>query len=473
MQTQRTPTRMSFNPLGRRQVEVAFDGGRISSDGGVVLLRETADAMALFPLLADCFRDHRDRSRIEHSVEELVAQRILALACGYEDLNDHDELREDPLFAVAVGKSDPTGTERPRQRDVGAPLAGHSTLNRIELAPEKLNPKRPDLKILHDGEAIERLFVDLFLDAHEEPPAEIVLDIDATDNPLHGNQEGKFFHGYYDEYCYLPLYVFCGSHLLAVKLQTADQGESKGGVPELQRIVAHIRERWPEVRILIRGDAAYCRDALMTWCEESVGIDYVVGFARNPRLLRQIEGELAQAVETCAATKKSARTFKDLRYQTENTWSRERRVVAKAEALPGKQNPRFIVTSLPVEMIDARTLYEDVYCARGDMENRIKEQQLGLFSDRTSAHTLRANQLRLWFSGLAYVLVDTLRRRALVGTELAKAQAWTLRDKLFKIGASVRVTVRRVWVSLSSAYPHAALFIRARDQLRASYPTVF
>jgi hypothetical protein len=454
-------------------VVAEFDAGRVSSDGGVLLLRETAEAMALFPQMAECFADHRDPSRVEHSVEELLTQRVLALACGYEDLNDHDTLRTDPLFAVAVGKRDPYGYRRARERDKGAPLASHSTLNRLELASAVLDEQRPDLKILHDSHALEDLLVDLFLDAHRYPPACIVLDVDATDNPLHGRQEGRFFHGYYDCYCYMPLYVFCGDHLLLAKLQTADGDEAAGALPELQRLVAHIRHRWPEVRILIRGDSSYCRDALMDWCENTDGVDYVVGIARNTRLVGMIESDLAEVRELAEASGEAVRRFVDLRYRTLESWSRERRVVAKAEHLPGKDNPRFVVTSLPGEASSARALYEDVYCARGDMENRIKEQQLGLFADRTSAHTMRSNQLRLWLSAFAYVLVDTFRRTALRGTKMARAQAWTLRNRLFKIGALVRVSVRRVKVSLSSAFPHQALFAKALTQLRASYPDVF
>jgi hypothetical protein len=464
---------LSFQPLGRRRVEAAFDAGRVSSDGGVLLLRETAEAMALFPLLAECFVDHRDPARVEHSVEEILAQRVLALACGYEDLNDHDTLRTDPLFAVAVGKRDPFGHGRARDRDKGTPLAGHSTLNRIELASATLDAQRPDLKVLHDPEALEDLLVDLFLDAHAEPPDTIILDVDATDNPLHGHQEGRFFHGYYDCYCYMPLYVFCGDHLLLAKLQTADGDEAKGALPEMQRLVAHIRHRWPDVRILIRGDAAYCRDALMDWCENTDGLDYLVGIARNSRLVGMIESDLAEVRALAEASGEAVRKFVELRYRTLDSWSRERRVVAKAEHLPGKANPRFVVTSLPIEDIAAKALYEDVYCARGDMENRIKEQQLGLFADRTSAHTMRSNQVRLWLSAFAYVLVDTLRRTALRGTQMARAQAWTLRNRLFKIGALVRVSVRRIKVSLSSAFPHQALFAKALTQLRASYPDVF
>jgi hypothetical protein len=466
-------SKSSFQPLGSRRVEAAFNAGRVSSDAGVLLLRETAEALALFPLLEECFVDHRDPSRVEHSLKELLAQRIFALACGYEDLNDHDYLRDDPLFAVAVGKRDPFGQQRLRSRDKGTALASHSTLNRIELAPAQLDDHRRDLKILHNPEALEDLLVDLFLDAHREAPASIVLDVDATDNPLHGRQEGRFFHGYYDCYCYKPLYIFCGDDILAAKLQTADGDEARGALPELQRVVDHIRSRWPDVHILIRGDSAYCRDALMDWCESTDGVDFLVGIAKNTRLLRMIETELEDVRVLSEAAEEPVRQFVELRYRTLETWSRERRVVAKAEHIIGKANPRFVITSLSIEDVGAKALYEEMYCARGDMENRIKEQQLGLFADRSSAHTLRANQVRLWLSAFAYVLVATFRRAALHGTTMARAQAWTLRERLFKIGALVRVSARRVWVSMSSAFPHQELFTRALTQLRASYPDVF
>jgi len=454
-------------------VEAAFNAGRVSSDAGVLLLRETAEAIGLFPQLEECFLDHRDPRRIDHSLQELLAQRIFALACGYEDLNDHDALRNDPLFAVAVGKRDPFGEKRRRSRDKGSALASPATLNRIELAPAHLDPHRRELKILHHPEAIEDLLVDLFLDTRREAPASIVLDVDATDVPLHGDQEGRFYHGYYDCYCYKPLYIFCGDELLAAKLQTSDVDEGYGALPELQRVIHHIRSRWPDVHILIRGDSGYCRDALMDWCEGTERVDFLIGMARNSRLLRRIESELEEVRVLSRATEEPVRKFAELRYRTRESWSRERRVVAKAEHIIGKSNPRFVVTSLSIEDMDAKTLYEKVYCARGDMENRIKEQQLGLFADRASAHTLRANQVRLWLSSFAYVLVSTFRRTALHGTTMARAQAWTLRARLFKIGALVRASARRIFVSMSTAFPYQALFARALVQLRASYPSVF
>ena len=461
MRTQCIPVPAVFQAVRKRRLDVAFDGGDVSSDGGVLLLREVAQLSNFFGRVARCFQDHRDPNRIDHTIEELVAQRILGIACGYEDLNDHDELRRDPLFALASGKTDPTGSNRRRRCDQGFALAGHATLNRLETAGDTLDNTRKDLKILHDPKALERMLVDLFLDAHEVPPKEIILDFDATDDPIHGMQEGRFFHGYYRHYCYLPLYVFCGDFLLVSKLRTSGQDGAAGALDELKRLVAHIRSQWPRVRIVVRGDAGFCRDWLMTWCEETPGIEYILGLAKNSRLLPQIKEDLEEMTQQVEQTGRPARTFRELRYKTQKTWSRERRVVAKAEALIGKSNPRFVVSSLPTEEVDSRTLYEDVYCARGDMENRIKEQQLGMFADRTSSHTMRANQLRLWFSSLAYILVNELRAVALAGTVLARAQVWTIRLRLFKVGALFRQSVRRVKISLSSAYPLQEVWVAA------------
>jgi hypothetical protein len=415
------------------------------------------------------FTDHRDPDLIEHSALELVKQRVFGLALGYEDLNDHDRLRNDPLLALLVGKRDLTGEDRLRQRDRGHALAGKSTLNRLELTPVGADAESRYKKITADCGSLERFFVDVFLDAHETPPEEIVLDFDATDDPLHGHQLGRFFHGYYKEYCYLPLYVFCGDHLLVAKLRPADIDASAGTVAELQRLVTHLRERWPQVRIVIRGDGGFCREAIMRWCEDH-GVDYLLGLARNPRLTEAIVRERVAAGLFYRDSGEPARLFAELRYQTRTSWSRERRVVAKAEHLAKGENPRFVVTSLTVEQADARTLYEDRYCARGEMENRIKEQQLCLFADRTSCATMRANQLRLWFSSLAYVLLAALRHYGLQETDSVRARCDTIRLRLLKVGAQVRVTCRKVWVSLSEAYPDRELFIRVWRNLRALRP---
>jgi hypothetical protein len=446
-------------------VVAAFDGGRLTQDGGWLLLREVAEGTGLIRRFAACFRDHRQPERIEHRVEELVAQRVLAQAQGYEDLNDHDTLRGDPLLAVAAGKRDVVGAERKRGCDCGHALAGRSTLNRLERTTDE--PSRYH-KIVHDAGAIEGVFVDHYLDAQRRPPSRIVLDLDATDDPLYGEQEGRFFHGYYRHYCYLPLYIFCGSFLLCAKLRRSNIDAAAGAVEELERIVGQIRARWPEVEIWIRADSGFARDAIMSWCEQN-RVEYVLGLARNRRLIRAIGAELEQARQEQERTGRPARRFKDFRYRTRKSWSRERRVVGKAEQLPGKTNPRFVVTSLPPERLRASPLYRKVYCARGDMENRIKEQQLAMFADRTSAATMRANQLRLWIASLAYTLVQELRRVGLADTPLQKAQVDTIRLRLLKVAGRVQISVRRVRVALSSLFPLQALFERALLNLRAAY----
>jgi hypothetical protein len=469
MTTECTQKSFPFHVQGGRQVVGRFDGGEITSDGGGVLLKETERRTGIVRGFAGCFVDYREAERIEHQVEELVSQRVYGLALGYEDLNDHDDLRGDVLLATLAGKEDPTGRSRVRERDKGKALAGKSTLNRLELTEEGAGPESRYKKIGVEGEAVDRLFVEVFLEAHEEVPEEIVLDVDATDDPLHGGQEGRFFHGYYRHYCYLPLYIFCGEHLLCARLRPSNIDASAGTVEELQRIVGQIRERWPEVKVVVRGDSGFAREAVMAWCEEQ-GVEYVLGLQKNARLKREVEGELEEAREEYERRGKAARTFKDFRYRTLKSWSRERRVVGKAEHLSKGANPRFVVTSLSMEEMDARTLYEEVYCARGDMENRIKEQQLALFADRTSAATMRANQIRLWFSSVAYCLLQALRRLGLKGTELAKAQCQTIRVKLLKIGAQVRVTVRKIWVSLAGGYPYVALFAQVYGNLRGVPP---
>lgn len=469
MSTDCSEDQLQFEGFGSRAVQADFSAGRTTSDGGVLLVREVAIRTGLLRRFAACFEDFRNPAYIEHTVEELVSQRVLGLICGHEDLNDHDRLRDDPLLATASGKHDPTGAHRLRRRDRGHALAGKSTLNRLELTPAVTGPAARYQKVRHRPEAIAALLVDAFLEAHAEPPDEIVLDVDATDDPLHGHQEGRFFHGYYGAYCYLPLYVTCGDFLLAAKLRPSNIDAAAGSREEIERIVAQIRTRWPEVRIVVRGDSGFARDELMAWCEAS-GVDYVLGLAKNARLVAELAAELDEARVVCEHTGEPARVFKDFRYQTRESWARERRVVGKAEVIPGKSNPRFVVTSLAVERIAAQGLYEDIYCARGDMENRIKEQQLGLFADRTSTATMRANQLRLWFSSIAYVLVNELRRVALRGTELARAQVSTIRTRLVKIGGLVRVSVRRVYVALSSSFPLQALFVRALQNLQTGYP---
>jgi len=454
-----------FHPLRKREVRGRFDGGAITTDVGGLLLREVEKRTGIIAQFAGCFTDHRDRERIEHTVKELVAQRVYALALGYEDLNDHDQLRHDPLLAVLVEKEDPRGESRVRERDRGKALAGKSTLNRLELTGKGVSEEERYKKIAMDEAAVDRMLVKVFLAAHREPPPEIVLDLDATDDPVHGNQEGRFFHGYYGHYCYLPLYIFSGDFLLGARLRPSNIDASAGCREEVERVVSEIRQTWPEVQITLRGDSGFCREELMVWCEQNQ-VDYVLGLPKNERLKAEIAVELEQAAAQYAATGKAARVFQEFPCQTRESWSRARRVVAKAEHLEKGANPRFVVTSLSAEAWEARRLYEDLYCARGELENRIKEQ-LMLFADRTSTAFLRSNQIRLYFSSVAYTLIEALRRLGLRGTELAQAQCATIRLKLLKIGALVRLTVRRVWVSLAGGYPYVELFRQVYAQLRA------
>jgi hypothetical protein len=444
MQTECSAERSMFGRVEGRSVVAEFDGGTLTSDAGGLLLGAADQRLGLVRRIARCFRDARDPRLVEHSVATLIGQRVFGIALGYEDLNDHDELRHDPLMAVLAGKLK-------AWRDDCAPVAGKSTLNRLELSRETPTKYR---KIAHEPAAIEALFVDLLLEAHDRPPQQIILDLDATDDPLHGHQEGRFFHGYYDCYCYLPLYVFCGRHLLAAKLRPSNIDASAGSIEEVARIVAQIRRRWPRTRILLRADSGFAREALLAWCEMNQ-VDFVFGLARNARLVEEISVELLQAEAEASATGKPARRFKDFRYATLDSWSRRRRVVAKAEWTNGEANPRFIVTSLNKADTSARFLYEKVYCARGEMENRIKECQGDLFADRTSTATLCANQLRLWLASFAYALLCAVRRIGLAHTQFAEATCGTIRLKLLKLAGLVRVSARRVKFALASACPYA------------------
>ena len=458
MQTDCISDQLDFEGYDGRRVVAAFDGGVVTSDAGVLLLRRTDKAIRLFERLAACFTDRRDPGLVVHSVRTMVSQRIAAIALGYEDVDDHDALRHDPVLGL-LGEA-----MEAKRRDC-ARLAGKSTLNRLEHGSRRA-PGRYH-KIGHDGAAIEGLFVDLFLEAHAKPPREIVIDLDATDDPLHGHQEGRFFHGYYDCYCYLPLYIFCGRHLLAAKLRRSNIDASAGAVEEMARIVSHIRARWPRVRVILRADSGFAREALMAWCEEN-NVDFVFGLARNARLQKRIAPALEEARTLSQTRGAAARVYRDFLWSTKKSWSRRRRVVAKAEWTGLGANPRFVVTSLKPDRWRARALYEDLYCARGDMENRIKECQLDLYADRTSARTMRANQLRLWFASFAYVLISALRRIGLAHTRLAAATCGTIRLKLLKIGAQVRISVRRIKVAMSSACPHAQEFALAHARIRAA-----
>lgn len=456
---------LSFQGLGRREVIGRFDGGAITSDGGALLLREVECAAGILSRFARGFIDHRNPALIEHTAEELIRQRVFGLCLGYEDLNDHDDLRHDPMLAVLVGKSDPTGQDRICERDRGKALAGKSTLNRLELTPARANAKSRYQKIVARHSELEQTFVEVFLEQHATPPKEIVLDLDATDDPIHGQQLGGFFQGYYREYCFLPLYIFCGHFPLCAKLRPADIDASAGSLKQVQRLVTRIRQSWPEVVITLRADSGFCRENLMAWCEAN-GVRYVFGLPKNKRLLRIIGRELHEAKLAFEQSGEASRVFSDFTYRTQKSWSATRRVVGKAEHLSKGANPRFVVTNVPMTERAAQPLYEQDYCARGEMENRIKEQQLCLFADRTSCETLRANQLRLWFSTVAYVIMHVLRERGLKETPLAAAQCDTIRLKLLKIGAAVAISVRKVWIHLSSGSPYRELFFRVFHNLR-------
>ena len=452
--TQCTQSSFEFQAHYSRDVVARFDGGTISSDGGSLLLRETDRRLNLLARFSGCFLDGREQDRIEHSILEMVSQRVYGLALGYEDLNDHEQLRKDPLFGVLAGRE-----------ELDKPLAGKSTLNRLELGNGQEDRYK---KITFWKPAVDELLVSVFVESQEKAPEQIILDVDTTDLPLHGKQEGRFFHGYYDSYCYLPLYIFCGEHVLCARLRQSNSDASAGSLAEIERIVGQIRAAWPEVKIILRGDSGFCRNELMSWCEGH-GVDYVFGLARNQRLRKIIGRPMWEATEQWNRTGKPARVFTEFSYQTRKAknrgWNRERRVVAKAEHIDGKENPRFVVTSLSGEQWAAQALYEELYCARGDIENRIKEQ-FSLFADRVSAETMRANQLRLYFSVMAYVLISGLRRLGLKATELAQAQVSTIRTKLLKIGAQVRISVRKVWISMASSYPWQSVYQQVWSNLR-------
>jgi hypothetical protein len=439
----------SFTAHFSRRVQAEFTAGRVSSDGGALLLREADRRVNLLGRVAGCFIDGRAPLLVKHRLSEMLAQRIYGLALGYEDLNDHEQLRSDPLLGLLSGK-----------RELDEPLAGKSTLNRLELTGRSLRYH----KISYSAESMDRLLGDLYLESHATQPAQVVLDLDATDIPLYGHQPERFFHGYYDSYCYLPLYIFAGDQLLCARLRPANQDAASGSVEEVSRIVTQLRQRWPEVRIVLRADSGFCREELMSWCESN-HVDYLLGLARNKRLLKIIGVEMHQAHILHQSSGKATRVFAEFSYQTRKSWSRARRVVAKAEYLDKGENPRFVVTSLTAEQWAAQQLYEKFYCARGEMENRIKEQMC-LFADRLSTDEMKGNQLRLYFSALAYTLIEALRRLGLKGTPWAEAQVDTIRLKLLKIGAIVRLSVRRVLLQLSSAYPWKDLYAHAFHALR-------
>jgi hypothetical protein len=455
MTTECNPEKFHFQPLGRRQVVAGFDGGEITSDAGALRLREREAVTGLVASFSECFVDHRDQRRVTHGLGELITQRVFAQALGYEDLVDHDELRRDKLLSVLVGRE-----------DVEAPLAGKSTLNRLELGTDGDDRYK---KITVDGEAMQRFWVRAYVRMHPEPD-ELILDLDATDDAIHGDQEGKFFHGYYKCYCYLPLYIYTEDGFpLWAELRRSNLDACEGAVEAVSVLVREIRRVWPQVKIVLRADSGFSREALMAWCEENA-VEYVFGLAKNERLKEALKGALEEARKAFEETGKPAREFRDFLYRTRHSWSRSRRVVGKAEYLAKGSNPRFIVSSLSDQEYEAQQLYEQLYCQRGEMENRIKEMQLDLFADRTSSSKMAANQLRLWFATLAYCVLHLVRRLGLKGTQWARAQCGTIRWKLLKIGAQIRVSVRRVLVSMATGYPYENLFTQAYGNLQRAGP---
>lgn len=463
MPTRCNPSRLSFQGAGGRRVEAGFDGGKLTENAGGLLIREYFERSSLIEGLHECFTDGRDPNRIEHPLTSLLRQRIAAIALGYEDLNDHDELRHDPVLALAAGRD-----------DTDKPIASSSTLNRLEHGLSD-NTDHRYKKISWAEEAIADYLVEYGLDRFEQAPERIILDADATDDPIHGAQEGRFFHGYYKNYCYLPLYIFWGDYPLLAKLRRSNIDGSAGTREELERIVGLIRKRWPKVKLWLRADSGFARDELMSWCEKN-GVHYILGLARNKRLERVIAPGMTQMMVKVLEEGGQHRHFEEFYYQTKSTWSRPRRVIAKVEAIEGainrepKKNPRFVVTSLPVDKYDDDYIYETLYCARGEAENRIKEQQLDLFADRTSARTMRANQMRLWLSTFSYIVASEIRRLGLAATSMARATCGTIRLKLFRLAARFHRSARRFYIAFSTRCPHQDLFRRALIQIQGAMP---
>jgi hypothetical protein len=468
-----------FQDLGPRKVVADFSGGTLSSDGGVLLLRQVDRGLGVTRSLAGCFYDLRDGRWVDHQVEHLLAQRIYGLALGYEDINDHDTLRLDPLLAVACEKRDPLGQDRLLPGFRGVALAAPSTLNRLELSNNKNSRCH---KLPHDPEKIQACLLEMAVRSLPKHAREVMLDLDAMGHLLHGMQEGRHFNAYYDDYCYLPLYVMAGDVLLWAQLRTAEHGAAHGVVPALKKIVAAIRKRCRQARIIVRGDSGFCNDEILSWCEGEPEVYYCIGVGKTSVLIEKLEPALAQARARHCLVGTATRVFAEFQHKTvSGSWSRERRVIGKAEVSAQGDNPRFVVTNLPAEgfeddeSLDRFTpanLYEVVYCARGECENVLKQQVLDLHADRMSTHHLASNQLRLWLSAFAYLLLERVRTLGCRGTDLARATAGTIRLKLFKVAAQVKVSVRRVYVQLSTAYPLQHLFRLCQARLsRWAVPT--
>src|ERR1022692_3330555 len=457
---------MLFSELGSRQVVADFSGGTLSSDAGALLLRQVDINLGLTAELALCFNDQRDPAWVDHSVQELLRQRLFGTALGYEDVNDHQRLRLDPLLAAACGKTDPLGEQRVLPQHRGIALAAPSTLNRLELSNNKDTRCH---KVPHDPAKVEACLLKMGARCLPKHAKEIVLDLDAMGHRLHGMQEGRHFNAYYDDYCYLPLYAFVGDFPLWAQLRTAEHEAAYGTVAALEKIVAAIRQRCRRARIIVRGDSGFGREEIMAWCEgQEPVVYYCLGMAKNSVLIEKLALALADArARRCLSGAASVRVFSEFAYRTQTSWSRCRRVIGKAEVMAAGDNPRFVVTNLPAgrfkgeedrERFLPQRLYEELYCARGDMENQLKQQVLDLRADRLSTHHLASNQLRLWLATLAYLLLDRMRALGLGGTELARATAGTIRTRVLKVAAQVRVSVRRVYVQMSSAFVGQELF---------------
>ena len=476
---------LNFGKLNGRQVIANFEGGKITSDAGIVLIAELDKKLQITTRFSECFQDHRNSSYVDYSVNQLLAQRVYGIILGYEDVNDHDKLRYDPALAIALERLNFINSNE-------ADLAGKSTINRLEYRPETVieQEKSRYHKIGHNPKEIEKTFVDIFLESYKKPPRHIILDMDVTDDQVHGSQEGAFFNTHYQGVCYAPLYIFCGHHLLVAKLRSSNVDPAGGALEELQRIIGIIRAEWKETQIIVRGDSAYAREDIMKFCEEQAGVDYVIAMASNSQLKLRAMATIEKAksdyeqrlepvtklMETLFSTDDKLEEvgelvpestfYRSLCYKTQESWSCSRRVVTKVCYGSGGLNIRHVVTSLPASKIPPSKLYTEKYCPRGEMENRIKEQQLDLFADRTSTQTFESNQLRLWLSSIAYVLMQAFRQNCLSKTAFAKATVGTIRLNFLKLGARITVSVRRILIAIASSCPYQDILAIAYSRIQ-------
>ena len=483
--TESISQQLKFGVIKGRKVIANFDGGRITSDAGILLMAELDKKLKITARFAECFQDYRNSSYVDYSVHQLLTQRVYGIILGYEDVNDHDKLRYDPALAIALEKLNLIESTE-------AVLAGKSTLNRLEYCPETIIDQETSRyhKIEPLPQKIEKAFIELFLESYKKPPKSIILDLDVTDDQVHGNQEGAFFNKYYGGVCYAPLYIFCGHHLLVAKLRSSNVDPAEGALEELQRVIGLIRKKWKETHILVRGDSAYAREDIMKCCEEQAGVDYVLAMATNRQLklrasdiIEKAQSDYEQRLEPVTALMETlfspdedleevgklvpeSTWYRSLCYKTQESWSRSRRVVTKVCHGSKGLKIRHVVTSLSASKIPPSQLYTDKYCPRGEMENRIKEQQLNLFSDRTSTQTFESNQLRLWLSSMAYVLLQAFRQYCLAKTSLAKATVGTIRLSLLKLGARITISCRRILVAIASSCPYQDILAIAHSRIQ-------